>query len=240
MSKPRYRPPRGSLTIACVLLAAVIWPGFRLASSEEPAVAADGEDGPIARISMPYNNSLVRANVPVFGVADAKDFKLYRLEFGEGPDPKEWHVITVSPPPRPSDPWAAGKVKWDPSRGTQGNLGDCHTGLTSYRYFDRYENLNGVYALRLVVEDKAGRSTEARAVVNVARAITKPGAGVAVMPAADRAGRTPVLLPPPCTARRRATQASLRFIRCSHGRSLVYLVVTGSREHGLLCRRPEG
>ena len=71
---------------------------------------------------MPWNNSLVRANVPVFGVASAPNFKLYRVEFGEGRKPSKWRVVKVSTRPQPHDPWAAGKVKWDPNKGAHGNL----------------------------------------------------------------------------------------------------------------------
>jgi len=48
--------------------------------------------GLVARLSVPYQNALVRANVPVFGLAYGKDFKEYRVEYGEGSNPSEWKV----------------------------------------------------------------------------------------------------------------------------------------------------
>ncbi|HRT93812.1 MAG TPA: Ig-like domain-containing protein [Planctomycetota bacterium] len=77
------------------------------------------------------------------------------------------------------DPFTTGKVKWDPNRGASGNLGDWDTGLTSYVYGRQRENLNGVYTLRLVVEDQMGRTAEARVVVTVAREITRETGGIA-------------------------------------------------------------
>jgi len=117
--------------------------------------------------------------VPVFGVATAGAFKLYRLEYGEGASPNEWHPIRVSHTPQTVDPWAAGKVKWDANRGAQGNLGDWQTGLTSYAYGRQTANLNGAYTLRLTVEDKSGETAEARVVVTVARVITREVGGIA-------------------------------------------------------------
>lgn len=143
------------------------------------ASSAPGKEaGPVARISMPWNNALVRANVPVFGVANAPKFKLYRLEFGRGRKPEKWHVIKVSTRPARQDPWAAGKVKWDPNKGANGNLATWDTGLTSYQYGVQEKNLNGLYTLRLVVENKTGKTAEARVVVTVARAITRLTGGV--------------------------------------------------------------
>ena len=64
--------------------------------------------GPVAKISLPWHQSLVRADVPVFGLAYGPDFKRYVLEFGQGSNPTEWHPIAVSTHPRRTDPYAAG------------------------------------------------------------------------------------------------------------------------------------
>lgn len=140
---------------------------------------ASSLSGPVASISLPYNGALIRANVPVFGVADAPDFKQYRVEFGEGPDPVEWRTINVSTRRHPHDPWKAGQVKWSPSAGARGNLATWDTGLTSYRYGTPKDNLNGVYTLRVVVETVSGRTAEARLQVNVARVVSRRNGGIA-------------------------------------------------------------
>jgi len=137
---------------------------------------------PMARISMPWNNSLIRANVPVFGVANAPNFRQYRVEFGKGRKPKKWRLIKSSTRPKRYDPWAAGKVKWNPDKGADGNLATWDTGLTSYRYGRQEKNLNGVYTLRVVVEDKSGETAQARVVVTVGRAITRLTGGVVESP----------------------------------------------------------
>ncbi|MBM4045804.1 MAG: hypothetical protein FJ279_11870, partial [Planctomycetes bacterium] len=122
----------------------------------------------------------MRANVPVFGVADAPEFKNYRLEFGQGKDPDQWTTIKVSSVPQREDPWAAGKVKRNPNWGAQGNLGTWETGLTGYAYAQKWKHdLLGVHTIRLVVEDRKGRTAEARVVVDVSDVITNLQGGKA-------------------------------------------------------------
>jgi len=128
-----------------------------------------------ARIGFPYDNALVRANVPVFGVAWTKDLESYRLEFGAGHDtPKKWVLIRASKQPQPNDPWAQGKVKWSKDWGAlKGNLGTWETGLDEYPYGQKFRhNLIGPYTLRLTVRDKKGRTAEHAMRVSVARALT--------------------------------------------------------------------
>jgi len=135
---------------------------------------------PVA-ISFPRDGDMVRGLVPVFGTAWWEGFRRFRVEFGEGRQPKQWHVLRVSETPVRSDPWAAGKVRWDPDRGATGNLANWDTGLTSYRY--GYEpgkrNLIGVFTLRVVVENQKGEAFEKRAVVQVARIIGRQMGGIA-------------------------------------------------------------
>ena len=64
--------------------------------------------GPVAKISLPWDQSLVRADVPVFGLAYGRDFKRYVVEFRQGSKPTEWHPIAASTHPRRTDPYAAG------------------------------------------------------------------------------------------------------------------------------------
>jgi hypothetical protein len=89
--------------------------------------------------------------------------------------------MRVSEKPEREDPWAAGKVRWDPDRGARGNLATWDTGLTSYRY--GYEpakrNLIGVFTLRLVLENQKGETTEQRILAQVARIIGRQMGGIA-------------------------------------------------------------
>jgi len=116
--------------------------------------------------------------VPVFGVADGEAFHKYRLEYGEGAAPRNWRLVRESSTPQPRDPYALGAVRWDPNVGAHGNLGDWDTGLTSYTYGKQRENLNGVCTLRLVAEDRAGKTVEARVTVTVAREVTRVTGGI--------------------------------------------------------------
>ena len=75
--------------------------------------------GPVAKISLPWDQPLVRADVPVFGLACGPDFKRYVLELGQGSNPTEWHPIAVSTHPRRTDAYAAGEVEWNSDSGAQ-------------------------------------------------------------------------------------------------------------------------
>lgn len=124
---------------------------------------------------------MVRGLVPVFGRAWCEGFRRFRVEFGEGRRPTQWRVLRVAETPVRADPWAAGKVRWDPDRGATGNLANWDTGLTSYRYgyAPSKRNLIGVYSLRVVVEDRQGETVERRVVVQVARIIGRQMGGIA-------------------------------------------------------------
>jgi len=147
-----------------------------LHAGEEPTIKA--------RMSFPFDRALVRANVPVFGVAWAKDFDSYRLEFGEGREPKEWVLIHESRQPRASDPFAEDRVVWSKDWGfPKGNLGTWETGLDEYPYGQKFKhNLRGEHTLRLTVRDKQGRTAQHAIVVTVARAIMNAQAGYGQSP----------------------------------------------------------
>ena len=165
------------------------WPGVVLAAvfllyAEASAQEAvnEAQTELVAAISLPKPNSLLRADVPVFGKAHGPNFKLWRLEYGEGEDPTKWNVIKVGFKPILEDPQAQGKVKWNPNWGAHGNLADWKTGLVSYQYGTQHTNLNGVYTLRLVAEDKDGNIAEARVPVEVGCVITRVRGGTANSP----------------------------------------------------------
>jgi len=150
-----------------------------------PVLAAeDSTCETVARISFPYHNSLIRASIPLFGKACAKNFKSYRIEFGQTKDPVEWTLIKQSDRAEPNDPWQDGAVKWNKDWGaTDGNLGTWQTGLTEYPYGQRWEhNLLGPYTLRLTVTDKQGREAQHSVHVIVGRVVRNDLGGAVESP----------------------------------------------------------
>lgn len=138
----------------------------------------------IAKLSVPYENSLIRGSVPIFGLACGKDFKEYRLEYGGGKDPETWTVIINSTIPKTRDVTPA---DLDDSADTTiiGNLGNWDTGLKNYVHLPSYPpdhpiDLNGVYTLRLVVIGKNGEIAEDRVTVEVGRVIARVLPGIAI------------------------------------------------------------
>jgi len=119
--------------------------------------------------------------VPFFGLAYGKEFKQYRLEYGEGPDPVEWHRITGSTTPQekkfsPSDIDDSGDMT------IHGSLGTWDTGLKNYVYLPSYPanhpvNLKGVYTIRLLVTGKDGRVAEDRVTLHVANVVPNAWGG---------------------------------------------------------------
>lgn len=137
---------------------------------------------------------LVRALIPVFGTAYSNDpndpLRLWYLEYGPGRDPTDWTRIKESQTPQRTDPYAAGKVVWDPNWGAHGNLADWSVGLQGYRYARWRQNLNGLYTLRLVAETRSGERSETRVTVYVGEAIIRVNGGTAI--SADGACRVSV------------------------------------------------
>ena len=142
------------------------------------------DEGPVAIVSFPYEDALVRANVPVFGLAYGGTFESYKLEFGQGNDPQEWTRFQESTSPQSSDPFAEKKVKWNKDWGTEtGNLGTWQTGLTEYPYGQRWEhNLLGPYTLRLTVTDKHGHEAQHSVHVIVGRVVRNDIGGAVESP----------------------------------------------------------
>jgi RHS repeat-associated protein len=151
--------------------------------------------GLVARLSVPYENALVRANVPVFGLAYGKDFKEYRVEYGEGSNPRDWKVIAQSSQAKVRDDSL--KERTSSGDGTiHGNLATWDTGLSNYTYGDEFTadhpiNLNGVYTVRLVVANRNGQSVEDRVTLEVGSVIPTIYGGT--VPSAD--GRAVLSVP---------------------------------------------
>ena len=138
-----------------------------------------------ARIVTPYDDSIIRANVPVFGLACGDNFKQYSVEFGKGTDPQEWTVINQSDIPKSeqiSNETLLSLISGDST--IYGNLATWDTGLKNYVYGDEYPadhpvDLNGIYTLRLVVTGINGETVEDRITVEVGRVISNIYGGTA-------------------------------------------------------------
>ncbi|MDP6356510.1 MAG: PA14 domain-containing protein [Planctomycetota bacterium] len=136
-----------------------------------------------ARISFPFDKGMVRANVPVFGVAWARDFESYIVEFGEGTEPEKWFGIVESKQPQANDPYSRRKVVWNPDWGARGNLATWQTGLDEYPYGEKWEhNLYGLYTLRLTVRTREGRTMRHSIETTVGRVLTNWNGGLVKSP----------------------------------------------------------
>lgn len=137
-----------------------------------------------AQILIPYENSLVRGSIPIFGLAYCDDFEEYRLEYGEGEKPKSWIPIVVSQMPQ-TEGFILADLENSADTTIIGNLGNWDTGLKNYVYMPTYPpdhsiDLNGVYTLRLVVTGKNGETVEDRVTVEVGRVIPNAFGGTAL------------------------------------------------------------
>lgn len=138
-------------------------------------------DGLVAMISVPCEDSLVRANVPIFGQAHGKAFKEYRVEYGAGENPSEWFLIYTSTKTQRKE--ITSDDLDDASDLTlHGNIATWDTGLKNYVYLpshpqDHPIDLKGTYTIRLVVTGNDGSTVEDRVTVNVANVIPNAWGG---------------------------------------------------------------
>ncbi len=134
----------------------------------------------IAKISVPYENSLVRGWVPVFGLACGKDFKDYTVEYGEGKEPTVWTSIITSQTPQTED------VQYDDiasgDKTIYGNLATWETGLSNYTYGEWTIDLNGTHTLKLITTSNADKQEVYMVTVQVARVIANIYGGTAISP----------------------------------------------------------
>jgi hypothetical protein len=129
----------------------------------------------VASITVPDEDALVRANVPIFGLAHGENFREYRVEYGEGIEPSEWITVTKSATPQTKDESSYEMYKSDDLT-IHGNLATWDTGLDNYVYLPLYPkdhpiNLKGIYTLRLVVTANDSKTVEDRITVEVASVI---------------------------------------------------------------------
>ncbi|MFH1653466.1 MAG: RHS repeat-associated core domain-containing protein [Pseudomonadota bacterium] len=143
-------------------------------------------EGLAAKITVPINNSLLRSDIPIFGVAGGKNFKNYRVEFGKGKDPKSWKLIEKSNKPQNKND--VGPIEMMAMTGDldlRGNLATWNTGLKNWEHLpwhakDDPIDENGIYTIRLVVEGKDGKRIEDRVTGEVGRAIAQVLPGIAI------------------------------------------------------------
>jgi RHS repeat-associated protein len=140
------------------------------------------------KITIPAKNSLLRSDIPIFGVAGGTSFKEYRVEYGQGKNPSEWCLIESSTTPQQTIevglteiPLMQGDVD------LRGNLATWNTGLKNWVHLPWHPpedptDLNGVYTLRLTVIGLDGEVVEDRMVVEVGRVIAECLPGIAISP----------------------------------------------------------
>jgi len=141
-----------------------------------------------AKITVPIDQALLRSDIPIFGVAGGKNFKKYRVEYGRGENPTEWHLIESSTIPQPKcDVGFAEMHLMQGDIDIRGNLATWNTGLKNWEHLPWHPaedptDFNGIYTIRLVVEGKDGKKIEDRVTCEVGRVIAQCLPGVAISP----------------------------------------------------------
>lgn len=109
--------------------------------------------GIIAKIRVPYQNSLVSHSVPIIGTASASNFDYYTVEYGAGESPTEWTTIVTSTSEGFDD-----YAPIPPVRTVDGNLATWHTAkmVSSAGKNDVYTIPMGTYTIRLTVHTLNG------------------------------------------------------------------------------------
>ncbi len=123
------------------------------------------------KIEIPYSDSLIRGDIPVFGKAYGKDFKEFILDYGESKEPKEWTVINKSDIAQKEYKPSVGIDMTSFGKTIEGNLGTWDTGLDEYKYGKHAVNLSGTYTLRLRAFDNKGNVAEDKITIEVGRII---------------------------------------------------------------------
>jgi RHS repeat-associated protein len=144
-------------------------------------LTSDSKPGLFGKITIPVNNSLLRANIPIFGLAYGKNFKQYIVEYGMGTNPDHWIFVASSTEPQTKT--VTPEDLDDTSNTTiHGNLATWDTGLKNYVYLpshpaDHPIYLQGTHTIRLVVEDNDGNKVEDRKIVELASVIPNAWGG---------------------------------------------------------------
>ena len=136
-----------------------------------PATNLNASQSLTAKIEIPYQDSLVRGDVPVFGKACGKDFKEFLLDYGQGKDPKDWTLINRSDIAQKDYKSSVGVDITAFGKTIDGNLGTWDAGLDEYKYGKHPVNLSGIYTLRLRVLDSRGNVAEDKIPVEIGHVI---------------------------------------------------------------------
>ncbi|MFH0771643.1 MAG: hypothetical protein V1933_03390 [Candidatus Omnitrophota bacterium] len=136
-----------------------------------------------AEISVPARDSLVRADVPIFGLAYGENFSSYTVEYGAGYEPSVWTPIITSNIPQTNDNSSAELIFGNDT--IYGNLATWETGLTEYVYKGSPVDLNGIYTVRLRVSNMEGKTVTDEVSVQVGRVMGSIYAATAVSPDGD-------------------------------------------------------
>ncbi len=137
-------------------------------------------------IMVPINDALLRSDIPIFGVACGEKFKSYKVEYGKGYAPTEWHLIKESTKPESSN--SISIVEMNMMQGDldiRGNLATWNSGLKNWVHLPWHPpedptDFNGVYTIRLLVEGTEGEKVEDRVTCEVGRVIAQCQPGIAV------------------------------------------------------------
>ena len=141
----------------------------------------------VARIMIPVENALLRSDIPIYGVAGGTNFADYRVEYGEGYNPEQWHLIEASSNSQNMSP-DFGDISWmQGDLDLRGNLATWNTGLKNWEHLpwhpaDDPTDFNGVYTIRLVSQGRTGDLLEDRVTCEVGRAIAQCLPGIAISP----------------------------------------------------------
>ena len=163
---------------------------IQLPTSTKPIISKFGEhdisqEGLASEIMVPTEDALLRSDIPIFGVAGGKNFKSYRVEYGKGYAPKEWHLIKQSTVPQSNSTVGLAEMRlMQGDLDIRGNLSTWNSGLKNWEHLPWHPpedptDFNGVYTIRLMVEGKDGEIVEDRVTGEVGRVIAQCRPGVA-------------------------------------------------------------
>jgi hypothetical protein len=149
--------------------------------ADGPSRRLDNDLALHAEIQFPPDGALVKAEVPIFGIASGSRFQSYVVEYGAGVSPTEWKVLTRGTqqevtPRGLSDMYSLADV------GVHGNLATWDTGLKDYVYLPTYPpdhpiDVKGTYTVRLRVIGTDGSTAEDRVTVFAAHVISNAWGG---------------------------------------------------------------
>lgn len=140
------------------------------------------------KITVPVEDSLLRSDIPIYGVAGGNDFEMYQVEYGKGRNPTEWHLIEFSKIPQiKTDVGIAEMSLMQGDLNLRGNLATWNVGLKNWVHLpwhppEDLTDLNGIYTLRLVVFGKNDEKVEDRFTIEVGRVIAQALPGIVISP----------------------------------------------------------